>query len=61
MNGDAEAIVTDINDSLFMRLPANSALIDAGYDLAAENVRTGYFGVSRPQGSGYDIGAHECP
>jgi len=40
-----------------LRLTPNSPLVDSGVEL--KEVKTDFIGVSRPQGTGYDIGAYE--
>lgn len=42
-----------------LRLLKSSLLINAGTDLTASGVTSDILGVSRPQGSGYDISAYE--
>lgn len=44
-------------DNIDVTLPSGSPAIDAG--LSRAEVTTDYIGTSRPQGSGYDIGAYE--
>lgn len=46
-------------DSEDLHLPEGSALIDQGADLSSEGVLTDIDGVTRPQGSAYDVGAVE--
>jgi len=41
------------------RLQSGSAAIDNGFDLLSSGITTDLVGVSRPQGSGFDIGAYE--
>jgi hypothetical protein len=44
-------------DPAWFRLSPDSPAIDAGVSLA--DVQTDFYGVARPQGTGYDIGAYE--
>jgi len=43
----------------FLKLSTNSPAIDAGVTISS--ITTDFFGTSRPQGTGYDIGAYEYP
>jgi predicted outer membrane repeat protein len=44
-----------------LRLRSNSPCIDAGIALAGDETPTDYWGIQRPQRSGWDIGAFEYP
>ena len=52
-------ISTDPLSSDFLKLSTNSPAIDAGVTISS--ITTDFFGTSRPQGTGYDIGAYEYP
>jgi hypothetical protein len=49
----------DISSSDFLKIGSGSPAIDQGFDLASEGVHQDLFGKPRPQGNGFDIGAHE--
>jgi parallel beta-helix repeat protein len=56
LSNDPKFINPWIND---FRLQSGSAAIDGGSDLSAEGVTLDLLGYSRPQGSGFDLGAYE--
>jgi hypothetical protein len=54
----ASFVSLDENNSGFLKLASGSTPIDNGADLSA-TFTTSYFGISRPQGAAFDIGAQE--
>ena len=55
----ANPLLTDAGNKDFT-LTSSSPAIDAGWDVSAY-LDDDYFGGSRPQGTAFDIGAHEYP
>ena len=59
INTDPQFLSTDPNNSNYLKLSPSGPAINVGATISL--VTTDFFGTSRPQGAGYDIGAYEYP